>query len=135
MNRRVAFVIPGEGEGSSMVFARRQAASLAVQDIEVEMFFLASRTSLRILAKEALRFGMLLQRFNPAVVHAHFGTVTAAFTAMVCGRRPLVITYRGSDLNPVPSRRGLRPALGHLLSQLAALRANQLVCVSRGLRS
>src|SRR5262249_31168710 len=75
------------------------------------------------------------RQFDPAVVHAHFGTATAAFAATVCGRRPFIVTYRGSDLNPVPSARLPRAAMGRLLSQLAALRADRIVCVSGGLRN
>jgi glycosyltransferase involved in cell wall biosynthesis len=60
--------------------------------------------------------------------------MTAAFAAALSTDVPLMITFRGSDLNKVPMASGLRPALGHLLSQLAALRAAWMVCVSRGLR-
>jgi teichuronic acid biosynthesis glycosyltransferase TuaC len=47
---------------------------------------------------------------------------------------PVVVTYRGSDLNPNPSDHPLRQTLGRLLSQLAALRANRIICVSNQLR-
>ena len=51
-------------------------------------------------------------------------------------RRPLVITYRGSDLNPLPQGAGWRARLRARgsLSQLASLRASRIVCVSRQLR-
>jgi glycosyltransferase involved in cell wall biosynthesis len=45
----------------------------------------------------------------------------------------VVITYRGSDLNPATTP-SLRSRAGRLLSQLAALRARRIVCVSRELR-
>jgi glycosyltransferase involved in cell wall biosynthesis len=47
----------------------------------------------------------------------------------------MVITYRGSDLNRVPTAAGIRASFGRVLSQLAALRAARIVCVSRGLRA
>ncbi|MEO8097081.1 MAG: glycosyltransferase [Acidobacteriota bacterium] len=131
---RVLFVIPGESEGSSMVFARRQANALAGMDVSVECFHLRSRTSPRVLMEEAARFGRCLRRFRPALVHAHFGTVTAAFTMIAAGRTPVVITFRGSDLNRVPTADGLRACLGRMLSQWAALGAARLVCVSHDLR-
>nr|MDP9115023.1 glycosyltransferase [Acidobacteriota bacterium] len=62
---------------------------------------------------------------------AHFGTVTALFAAWAAPLRPLVITFRGSDLNVSGS---LRSGAGHLLSQIAALHAERIVCVSRQLR-
>ncbi len=128
---RVLFVIPGEPEGPSMIFAKRQYQAVA-RHLNAEVFYLASRTSVRILAAEARRFRRHIARQRPHVVHAQYGTVTAAFCALLCFR-PLVITYRGSDLNPCPSMNRWRSAAGRLLSQLAALRASRIVCVSREL--
>lgn len=139
---RVLFVIPGATEGSSMIFARRQAESLQRQGVEVNLFHLRSRTSLLELTREWSRFRRRVRRVNPQVIHAQFGTMTAWFAASavtLCNpRRPLVITYRGSDLNAAPEgagwRAGWRAAAGQALSQLAALRASRIVCVSRQLR-
>jgi glycosyltransferase involved in cell wall biosynthesis len=131
---KVLFVIPGDGQGSSMIFARRQAESLLLLGVEVECFFLHSRTSLPALIRELVRFRRQLTRSKPLIVHAHFGTVTGLFAALACGRTPLVITYRGTDLNPAPNG-GIRGIVGRALSQLAALGASRIVCVSRQLRS
>lgn len=132
---RVVFVIPGEPKGSSMIFARRQAESLREAGVQVDELFLASRTSPWRLLGELFRFRTVLKTIRPDVIHAHFGTATAAFAAVAAPRTPLVITYRGSDLNPtpgpLPSR--LRACAGRLLSQLAALRATRIVCVSQRL--
>lgn len=134
-NPKVLFVIPGEDQGSSMVFARRQADTLREQEsVHVECFYLKSRTSPRVLWQEARRFREALSRIQPEVVHAHFGTVTAMFSVLLSGRVPVMITFRGSDLNVVPRTNGMRARLGRVLSQLAALRAARIVCVSRGLR-
>ncbi len=132
---RVLFVIPGVAAGHSMVFVRRQATTLVEQGFRVEMFDLHSRTSPRVLFEEFRRFRRVVQAFRPQVIHAHYGTVTAMFAALGAGSIPLMITYRGSDLNRLPSARGLRPAAGRLLSQLAALRAARIVCVSRQLKN
>src|SRR5437870_1146926 len=105
---RVLFLIPGVAEGHSMVFARRQAATLAAQGFRVEIFDLRSRTSPRMLFAEFRRFRSMVGQFRPQVIHAHYGTVTAMFGALGTGRIPLVITYRGSDLNRLPTARGLR---------------------------
>jgi teichuronic acid biosynthesis glycosyltransferase TuaC len=136
---RVLFVVPGDGQGSSMIFVRRQAESVAGQGLEVHLFHLASRTSPLAVMAEWRRFRSELARVRPAVVHAHFGTVTALFSALASGALPLVITYRGSDLNPPPDsynwRAKVRASCGRLFSQLAALRAQRIVCVSRQLRN
>lgn len=132
---RVLFVIPGTDAGSSMVFARRQAEALRAAGAQIDMFHLRSRTSLIALGREFLRFRRALSETCPGVVHAHFGSVTAVFAALSAGRIPLVVTYRGGDLNSSPSCPGLRSFAGRLLSQLVALRARRIVCVSRELRS
>jgi glycosyltransferase involved in cell wall biosynthesis len=130
---RILFVIPGDGGGHSMIFARRQAASLRKSGVEVREFFLRSRTSALAMAREMRRFRSDMREFSPDIVHAQFGTATALFAALGAMRTPLVITFRGSDLNPSSDGR-LRAAAGHFLSQIAALRARRIVCVSRGLR-
>src|SRR6202043_1833877 len=104
------------------------------QGLRIEVFDLRSRTSLRVLVQEFRRFRQVVRAFRPQLIHAHYGTITAIFGALAAGRIPLVITYRGSDLNRLPSARGLRPAVGRLLSQMAALRAARIVCVSRQLK-
>ncbi len=129
------FVIPSTGAGSSMIFARRQAEAVRAQGLEVFEFFLRSRTSPFVIAREMLRFRREVHRFRPAVVHAQYGTVTAMFAGLCAGKIPLVITYRGSDLNPCPGWPRMRTAMAHLFSQLAALRAARIVCVSRRLRA
>jgi len=132
---RVLFVVPGVAQGHSMVFARRQAAALVEQGFRVEVFDLRSRTSPKLVFEEFRRFRRKVRAFRPQVIHAHYGTVTAMFAALATWKIPLVITYRGSDLNRLPSARGLRPAAGRLLSQMAALRAARIVCVSRQLKN
>jgi glycosyltransferase involved in cell wall biosynthesis len=135
---KVMFIIPGEARGSSMVFARRQAESLGAENVEVHSFYLRSRTNPFALLREIVRFRDELKRFGPDLAHAHFGNMTAAFAVVAGWELPLVITYRGSDLNPPPPgtpwRAKIRAAIAHLLSQGAALRASAIVCVSSQLR-
>ena len=135
---RVLFVVPGAARGNSMIFARRQAASLEDAGVEVNLFHLGSRTSPVEVAREWVRFRRRVRRIHPHVVHAHFGTVTAMFAAMAAPGLPLVITFRGGDLNPASrratARERTRAFLGRVLSQLAALRAARLICVSGQLR-
>jgi glycosyltransferase involved in cell wall biosynthesis len=122
-----------------MIFARRQADWLAREGVAVECFYLRSRTSPGTLAREYFRLRGHIARTQPALVHAQFGTVTAMLAALAAGRSPLAITYRGGDLNPPPTGTTSRSAaarsfLARLLSQLAALRAGLIVCVSEDLR-
>ncbi len=130
---KVMFVTPGDGRGCSMIFARRQGETLRAIGVEVCEFYLSSRTSAIAMAREMRRFLHEKRAFRPDVVHAQFGTATAIFAALGAGTTPVVITYRGSDLNR-PPKGGLRAAAARTLSQAAALRARRIVCVSAGLR-
>jgi teichuronic acid biosynthesis glycosyltransferase TuaC len=131
---RVLSVIPEPKLQSSMIFARRQVRWLQNAGVVCTTFFLASRTSPLIMAREVLRLRKLTRSFCPDIVHAHFGTMTA-FLAALSSQVPLVITYRGSDLNHCSSLPKLRSMFGTLLSQVAALRATRVICVSEQLRT
>ena len=130
---RVLAVIPGDGQGSSFVFARRQVEALIRNGVLVRTLFLVDRLSPFRLMREVFRLRQTIQEFTPDLVHAHYGTITA-FVIAVASNRPIVITYRGSDLNSEYGIGFIRHALGHLLSELASLRAAGIICTSEGLR-
>lgn len=132
---RVAAVIPGSGKASSMIFARRQLNSLRTLNVDSHAFFLNAGTSPRLLLKRWLDLRRELASLKPDLIHAHYGTITALLCALATTRIPLVITFRGSDLNYRRDVGFLRSCGTHLLSQLASLRASAIVCVSRRLQS
>lgn len=131
---RVLFVVPGPREGPSMVFSKREAVAVSSLGTKVECLFLGSRTSPVTLFSEWRRARAAIRAFKPEAIHAHFGTVTGLFSSTL-SRRPLVITFRGSDLNPDPTVSWIRDRLGKLFSQLSVLRASRVICVSEQLRS
>ncbi len=130
---KILFIIPGEEEGNSMIFAKRQIKFLASNGIIASSFFLKSRSDFFILLKEYRRFRKLFNLFQPDLVHCHYGTMTAFFAA-VSHSKPLVITYHGSDLNFLKNENRIKEFISKLLSQLAALRASIIVCVSEKLK-
>ncbi len=134
---RVLFVIPGEEEGALFVFAKREVAAVMKLGVQGRVFYLCSRTSPWMLLREAIRFRKEIARFRPNLIHSHYGSMTALFAVM--GRpTPIIVTYRGRDLNPwllsnTPA--GIREGAARLLSQLAALGACRIICVSEELHS
>lgn len=130
---RVLFVFPGEATGSVMVFAKKQVEAIKQSNVAVEVFSLESRTSLGRLRSEMKRFRETHASFRPDVVHAQYGTVTALF-ASLSSTVPLVITFRGSDLNPYAGSPRIRSLVGRWLSQVAAARAASIICVSEQLK-
>ncbi len=131
---RVLSVIPGEDGGSSMIFAKRQSSCLAALGLHVTDFYLTARTEPISVWREVNRLRRTLREVRPDLVHAHYGTVTA-LVCVIASSVPVVVTYRGSDLNPSPAVAAWRTLLGRLLSQLAALRACGIICVSDQLKS
>jgi glycosyltransferase involved in cell wall biosynthesis len=127
---RILAVIPDGGNKISMIFAHRQINSLKAPSIDVGVFMLKSRTSLKSLLSDMIAFRQNFATFNPHIVHAHYGTMTSFFCALA-SNKPLVITFRGSDINPVLGENVFRGGIKHLLSQLSALRAKHIICVSK----
>jgi teichuronic acid biosynthesis glycosyltransferase TuaC len=130
---RVLAIVPGSEEKSSFIFARRQMATVAELGVDVRLFWLGERTSPQGIVGEMGRLRRAIAEAQPDLVHAHYGTVTALVAALV-GGPPLVITYRGSDLNGSAQVGGMRSRTGVLMSEIAALRANGIICVSSRLR-
>lgn len=130
---RVLAVVPGDGRGSSFIFVRRQIASLADVGVNVDTFFVQSRTSPVAIARDWSRLRREIRQFRPHLVHAHFGTVTS-FLCAVATSVPLVITFRGNDLGDDPDISLLRTRLGQVLSQISCLKAKRIICVSHRLR-
>ena len=133
---RILAVIPVSDARSAMIFAFRQMAAMAARGHTIEIFELSGRRNLITL------FGLLgayrrhLRNFRPDVVHAHYGAMTGFFGVFgALGLAPVVLMFRGSDLNPVPSMPLWKTAPSHGLSRLAALGASQVICVSAELRN
>lgn len=142
---RVLSVVPGEAEGASFIFAKRQIASLQKAGVICKTAFLPPRTVLLghpvvyvaqtviSTAKEWQKFRGEIRTFKPHLVHANFGSLPA-FICTMATKLPVVVTFRGSDLNPNPGIPWLLWAAGMLLSQLAAWRASRIICVSDRLK-
>lgn len=132
-NMRVLAVIPGDGQASSFIFARRQVQALEEAcPVEIETFLFDTGKSLSTYVRNYRLLRKAVQRFNPDLVHAHYGTMTALACAL-SSSKPLLITFQGSDLNPEPGYTWLRTRSGLICSHLAAIRARQVICVSRQL--
>lgn len=131
---RVLSVMPGRPEGHNMVFAREAGRALRARGVEVEEFFVESRTSPSGLWRDWRRMRAMVRGGSFDALHAQYGAVNGFLCATAAGRLPMVLSLRGSDLNRVPSMNPLRNALTRLLSQLSAWRADVVVCVSEALR-
>ena len=133
---RVLFVAPASPSGPQMPFVRREAQALRAAGHVVEIFGFDNASYLPWrFAAQVLKLRAALRRFGPDVVHAQFGKFNALAAALAAGRVPLVITFRGTDINHNSRYSTLRSALGVAASQLAAFAARAVVCVSREIAS
>ena len=134
---RVLYVVPSSPCGSSMVFAHEEITRIAAFGFETTTFPCDAGAKPARVLNRVWNLWQRARDYRPDILHAHFGTVTAFVSALISliARVPLVITYRGSDLNPSPSDGRLRSIAQKLLSQLAALCAHTIVCVSHRLRN
>ncbi len=114
------------------VFIDRQAASLRNAGVKISTFDIGPGHSIIDLFRRFRELRREVRRLDPDVVHARYGTVVAALS--VLSGTPTVITFCGSDLNSGASVSSLRANVGRVLSNLAALRARRIICVSEGLR-
>lgn len=128
---RILFVAPAAPGGPPMPFVRREAQALRAAGHVVEIAGFDNRSYLPWrFAAQVLKLRAAVRRFRPDVVHAQFGKFNALAAALAAGRAPLVVTFRGTDINRNSRYSALRSALGVAASQLAALAARAVVCVS-----
>ena len=138
MTLRVLHVVPMVPDGGTSGFTQCQIDRLAEAGAEGRMVFFGG--SAMLLQPHRLFIGIAaihreIRMFQPDIVHAHWGSLLAFATALASfGGPPLVITYRGSDINPVPSEPWIRSLIRVVCSQLAVLRASAVICVSDELR-
>ncbi len=125
---KILHIIPGEKQSNTMIFAKRQVKNLDNFGINNYIYFLSSRTSLMLVLKSILEIKKRIANYNPDIVHAHYGTMTAFIASLV--HKNVVITFHGSDLNTTIHDGFFRDVLGRLLSQIAALKAKKIICVS-----
>lgn len=116
-----------------MVFAHSEIERIAATGIETVVVPYVTSARPDRLFRQVMAIRSRIRQFKPDVVHAHFGTITA-FATVVAADVPVVITFRGSDLNPSPSDGLIRNAVQKLLSNTSARFAKAVILVSRDLR-
>lgn len=73
-----------------------------------------------------------MRQLNPVLIHGQFGTVVAILSSLA--GRAFVLSFCGPDLLSGAPVWPIRRWVGHLLSNVAALRASAIICKSEELR-
>ncbi|MEK6802004.1 MAG: GNAT family N-acetyltransferase [Nitrospirota bacterium] len=110
----------------------RQITSLERVGVKISTFDIGLSHSPIGLIKKWLELRKLVRMLNPDLLHGRYGTIVGLVTAFV--GKPSVISFCGGDLLLGASIPLFRQRVGVLLSNLAALRAKRLICVSEELR-
>ena len=129
---RILYVVPNSTGSVGMIFAHKEIARIAMAGCETKTFMLATSLNPAKVWREMVRLKRAARLYRPDIIHAHFGTLTgfvSGIVAQITGV-PLVVTFRGSDLNPSPYDGKLRSISQKILSHLAAFRAKTNICVS-----
>lgn len=138
MSMRVLHVVPRGPRGGTSNFIMHQIERLAEAGVDGRMVLFGGSAMLmrpNMLFCRIVAIRREIKAFQPDIVHAHWGSLLAIAAAVASiGGPPLVISYRGSDINPVPPEARLRSIIRVTCSQLAGLRATAIICVSDELR-
>lgn len=128
---------PGEGRPAwAGTFVSSQIRSLAERGVQIEEHAFDTREAAGNPIKALQGIAARIRATRASLVHAHYGTLTA-FMARCATSVPLVISFCGSDLlgDRVGGAARWKATAGILLSQLAALGAQQVIVKSRELQS
>lgn len=132
----VLHVVPEMPDGTLPPFVQAQVDSLPGTAIDSALVPLRGSDvakNPRAILREVRRIRETVKRVDPDIVHAHWGSFLSVAAAIGAGQRAFVVTYRGSDLNPVDGESPVGRRLRHTLSRLAAIRADAVVTVSQEL--
>lgn len=126
------------GVPHTWTFVETQTRSLRDLGWAVTLSVVDNRTSICGIAQNVRRLRAEVASSGAEVVHAQYGTVTAAVADAARGRLPLVISFCGGDLLGTPAPGLLwwmRSRASRSIGLLAAWRAQSLVVKSRNLLS
>ena len=117
-------------------FVRTQAKSVEDCGWDVSMGVIDDRTSVQGILRNVRIHKQNIAQGSPGLVHAQYGSVTAAVGCFIKGRLPLVISFCGDDLLGTPSS-GLawrvREKISRFIGLWAAERASAIIVKSTNL--
>lgn len=126
---RILHVIPYHPAPSSFIFSKRQVQDLTEIGHLNEIYFFNTQISISSFWKQLKEIKQVVKRFQPDIIHAHYGTVTAFFASRITSV-PFVVSFQGSDINHTNDVHWLREKMGKYFSKMAAKKAVQIICVS-----
>jgi glycosyltransferase involved in cell wall biosynthesis len=128
---------PKNGLMATTTFVKSQADSLRAAKCEVFLTIVDDRTSVRGILRNVQRIKAEVARFKPGLIHAQYGSVTAAVANLIKGSLPLVVSFCGDDLLGTPQPGvgwRVREAGARFMGLWAAEHAAAIIIKSNNLR-
>jgi len=136
---RVFMIINGSLKNGNAIFSnlvRSQALSLENLGCEVVVGVVDNRTSLYGILQNILRLRREIIGIKPQLVHAQYGTITAAVASLIKRSLLLVVSFCGDDLLGTPNPGiiwRIREKVSRVISLLAAWQADVIIVKSNNL--
>ena len=124
------------GVPEAVSFVKSQADSLRQTGWKVFLSIVDDRTSLRGITRNLRRIRREVADSNPGLIHAQYGSVTAALAYCVKGNAPLVISFCGDDLLGTPNpglQSRIRERCARAIGLLAGYGATTIIVKSTNL--
>lgn len=125
-----------QGEPQFPTFIRTQAEALRKAGCEIFVSVVDDRTSIRGILRNLRRLRTEIARAQPQIVHAQYGSATAAIARSVRGQLPLVVSFCGDDLLGTPQPEfywRVRERCARSVGLWAASSASAIIVKSRNL--
>jgi teichuronic acid biosynthesis glycosyltransferase TuaC len=126
----------GKGQPLASCIVSDQADSIRSVGWDVRIGIVDDRTSMRGITRNVRRLKGEIACAQPGVLHAQYGTVTAAVARLVRGDIPLVVSFCGDDLLGTPEDGAawrIRERIGRSFGIWAARDAAAVIVKSRNL--
>lgn len=125
-----------DGVPDLFTFVNSQADSIKKAGWKIHMGVVDDRTSVKGILRNIRKLRSEVVLVKPGLVHAQYGSVTAAISYFIRGKLPLVVSFCGDDLLGTPSPGlgwRLRSRAGRFIGLLTAMRANAIIIKSHNL--
>jgi glycosyltransferase involved in cell wall biosynthesis len=94
---------PKDGVAEPSIFVNSQVDSVQQAGWKVFLSIVDDRTSIRGVLRNLRRIRQEVDREKPGLVHAQYGSITAAVAYCAKGRVPLIVSFGGDDLLGTPN--------------------------------
>ena len=135
---KVLHVVPVSLDGTRPIFIEHQLNSLLNEGITGFVVEISGRSigwNLFEWFKAKKLIESKIREFEPDIVHAHWGSLLSLLTVFsLNSHSKFVLTFRGSDLNRVPSEKFSGWILRRSVSKFSSTQADKVICVSTQLK-